>query len=439
MAYATASSQQDTRAAHKTFHPYRILVVLTEPMQERYLREYAGVLARRQLADVGVLRDYDFRGRPQVESHPALPHSSYGPVLSEAACDGTTDLASRIAELAESWPFGMIVADWPDEDDDIATYARLVRDIDVTAVLIRHRACSLRRVLIPAGGGAHALEGIRVANALAEAWSLDAKVLRVVKSREGVWLRAADLKHRCRHVRNATRLYLDVADVRMPIKVSVGSDVAEEILRRSRASDLIVVGGSSQWLMENHASSAIPSRVASRAAGPVMMVLTNRGRPSALTDVFYDRTVLVGLHASDKQHAITVLVDALVEGRQVPVARRKEILTEVMARERAGTTYVGHGTAIPHAAIPGFRGLTGVLGVFPEGVPFGEDEDQRATFVYLLLTPKESYEVYLPILARIARCMSDGAKRRRLIESVTPHEAVGVFAEAEREWRAEEY
>lgn len=437
MTPSTIYCREDEQTSVAMAHAYRILLVVTEPPHEQYLREYADALARPQSAEIGVFRVHELRDGSwpscRAEFHTEDRGTTAVPELTSHM-----NLRERITEIAESWPFDLLIADWPDADPDMGIFAHLVKDIDTTVVLVRHRQRTVRRVLVPAGGGAHALEGIRVADALAKAWSLDRQVLRIVHPGPDFWARRADLKRRCRHIRNATRLYLDVANVEMPVKVRLGGDVADEIICRSRPGDLIVIGGSSQWLMENHASSSIPSRVVSGASGPVVMVLTNRGRPSALTDVFYDRTVLVGLHASDKQQAIALLIDALVEGRQVPSARREEILTEVMARESAGTTYIGHGTAIPHAAMRGFRGLIGILGVFPEGVAFGKDDDQRATFLYLLLTPKESYEVYLPILARIARCMSDGAKRRHLIESVTPHEAVGVFAEAEREWRAEE-
>lgn len=245
-----------------------------------------------------------------------------------------------------------------------------------------------------------------------------------------------NLKFRCRQIRDATRLYLDLADVDMPIKIGLGGDIADEIVCRSRGGDLVVIGGSSQWLMENQASSSISSRVASGVAGTIMMVLTNRGQPSALTDVFWEHTIRVGLHAEDRSAAIELLVDALIERRQVPSGCREEIIAAVMERERAGSTYIGHGTAIPHAALRGFRGLVGMLGVFTNAVSFGKD-DLKARFVFLLLTPKESYEVYLPILAKIAGFMNDSENRQQLARAECPKEVVDLLTRAEREWRAD--
>ncbi len=413
---------------------YRILAVLTEPRQQPHLRRYVHALAQRQEAEIGVLRNY-----PQADGTPPcgsaeLPGPDAGKGPTEFASRPGAELAPRIGEVAARWPFDMLIAEWPDADEDVAIYARVVNAIGVTAVLVRPGDCALRRVVVPAGGGAHALEGVRVADALAKAWMLDAQVLRIVQPGPDFWLRRAELKRQCRQVRHATRLYLDVADVSLPIRVCLGLEIADEIICRCRPGDLIVIGGSSQWLMESHASTSIPSRVASGAPGPVMMVLTPRGRPSALTDVFWDCTARVGLHAPGRLQAVEMLVDSLIAARQVPALRRAEVVSAVMDRERARASYIGNDTAIPHAALQGFRGLTGMLGVFPNGVRFGEARDERARFVFLLLTPKESYEVYLPVLARIARFMNQADNRRDLARAQSPAEVVALLSNAERQW-----
>lgn len=435
MVPSTVYCLQDEQPKAETARSYRILVVVTEPQQERYLRQYAEALAASQSAEVGVLYDLQPRDNSIPSCRLEAPVNGGSGALAVRDLLSGESLATHVREVAESWPFDMVIAQWPGADVDIGVYACLVKDLDVIAVLARHVHRSLRRVLVPAGGGAHALEGIRVADALAKSWSLDAQVLRVVQPGHNFWLGHTDMKQRCRSIRIAARLYVDVADVDMPIKICLGSNVADEIVCRSRPDDLIVIGGSSQWLMENHASASIPNRVAAGTSGPIIMVLTNRGRPSALTDVFWDRTVKVGLRAADKLAAVESLVESLIESRQAPSVRRNEILRAVMERERAGVTHIGHGTAIPHAALRGFRGLAGTLGVFQDGIPFGKAEDDKARFVFLLLTPKESYDVYLPILARIARFMNEAGNRQQLAQAKSPGEVVELFEHAERDWR----
>jgi mannitol/fructose-specific phosphotransferase system IIA component (Ntr-type)/nucleotide-binding universal stress UspA family protein len=437
MSLATVPFQEDERA-----HPaggrraYRILLLLDDPRQERCLRSYADALAKPWSAQVAILRNYVRQDTGATCCQVELPmEGGLSTMMPAGDALAGKSLAAGIGGIAASWPFDMLIAEWPESDRDVAAHACVVKDVNVTAVLVRRSDQPLRRVVVPAGGGAHALEGIRVADALANAWSLDARVLRIVQPGKDFWPNRADLKLRCRHIRDAVRLYMDVADVNMPVKVRLGSDVANEIICRSRQGDIIVIGGSSQWLMENNASASIPSRVAAGASGPVVMVLTNRGRPSALTDVFWDRTVQVGLNADGKLSAIEMLVDMLIECRQAPDARRNEIISSVMERERAGVTYIGHETAIPHAALAGFRGLVGMLGVFPEGVPFGK-LGEKARFVFLLLTPKESYEVYLPILARIARFMNEPTNRLQLAAARNSAQAVELFARAEGAWRS---
>ena len=299
-------------------HGYRILLVVTEPHHEQYLRTYADALAMSQSAQIVVLRDYRHPDDAASPWRIDLPLDHGRPVAAARAPRAGNGLDARIKEVAGSWPFDMLIARWPDTDEDVAAHVRIVKNMDVISVLVRLGTRAPRRVVVPAGGGAHALEGIRVADALAKAWSLDAQVLRIVQPSHDFWSHRADMKRQCHLIRDAARLYVDVADVSMPVKVRLGNDVADEIIRRSGPDDLIVIGGSSQWLMENHASASIPSRVAGGAAGPVMMVLTNRGRSSSLADVFWDGMVHVRLAAASKSEALEALVDALIDARQAP-------------------------------------------------------------------------------------------------------------------------
>ena len=195
----------------------RLLLVVTESRQEAYLRRYAGALAAFQSAQIGVLRDCRGAGGAAECCQAELPLCGPDSPGAKRVLPAGAPLGACIGAIAGRWPFDMLIAEWPQADEHVALHARLVSELGVTAVLVRHSDGALRRVVVPAGGGAHALEGIRVADALARAWSLDRQVLRIVQPGSSFWLHRADLKRQCRHIRDATRLYLDVADVAMPV------------------------------------------------------------------------------------------------------------------------------------------------------------------------------------------------------------------------------
>ena len=196
MTPSTIYCREDEQTGAATVHAYRILLVITEPPHERYLRKYAEALARHRSGEIGVFRVRQQHSASWPSCRAEFHNEDRGTVaLRELTSE--RDLRDRITEIADGWPFDMLIADWPDADPDTSTFARLVKDIDTTVALVRHRERIVRRVLVPAGGGAHALEGIRIADALAKAWSLDKQVLRIVHPGQDFWTYRADFKRQC--------------------------------------------------------------------------------------------------------------------------------------------------------------------------------------------------------------------------------------------------
>ena len=435
MTMNTASYSPCERTENTSVLPYRILLVLTEKTQETYLRKYAEALAGFSLTEISVLRNYLYQDRSTIRLEP----ESIAEKTNEASAPPTkaeTGLKTRVQEIFTLYSFDTIIAEWPEMDEEAGIFLNLAKFTGALLVLVRHRKGILRRVLLPTSGGAHSLQGLWIADALAKAWTLQAQVLRIIQPDEDFWMRRTDFKQRYRYIQKTTRFYLDVADVKMPVKVRIGGTIADDIVCHSWPGDLIVIGGSNDWLMENHTSLSIPGRVASGTRNSVILVWSQRKCPLALTDIFWDRTVRVNMYAEDKQRALEQMVDVLVDARQIPLFKREEVLTAVMQREQMGQTYMGHGTAIPHAALGGFRGLVGMFGIFPEGVPFGRNLNEKAKFIFLLITPKENYDNYLPLLARISRLMNDASKRQRLAEAVSPTQVLALLMEAEKQWQS---
>ncbi len=424
MANATRSSTEHGRTAAGAAGAYRMLVVLTRPGQERHLCRYVQALAGRQSVHLGVLPCYD---RSETEAPPDVEIDSQGRTELRMFEPGG-DLTDRVMRIAESWPFDMIVADWPGTDDEMGVFAALVSNTNATAVLIRHRDRAPGRVLVPTGGGFNARHGVRIAEMLAKAWSLKAEVLRILQPGQGFWTRDRGPDHKCRNIREATRLYLDVDDDEVPVKVRLGRDAADDIVCRCRQDDVVVIGGPGQWLMARHASSSIPGRVVRGADCSVVMVLANYARPSVLTDVFWDRMVLPGLDAADKHEAVELLVDAIIKRGQAPPEQKDQLLAAATRREDSSETCVAEETAAIHAKVPEFRGLAGMLGVFPEGVPFGDAADRKVRFLFLLLTSTEGDECYRHVLKQIVNAMADSEKRRMIARSTNSGEIVDMLA-----------
>ncbi len=79
------------------------------------------------------------------------------------------------------------------------------------------------------------------------------------------------------------------------------------------------------------------------------------------------------------------------------------LLREVMRREDVMSTGIGDGIAIPHAAAEGLAQPSIALGVSAPGVEFESPDGKPVHVIFLLVGNRESPDLQLKALARIAR------------------------------------
>jgi nitrogen PTS system EIIA component len=93
---------------------------------------------------------------------------------------------------------------------------------------------------------------------------------------------------------------------------------------------------------------------------------------------------------------------------------RAIVTDNLFARERLGSTGLGHAVAIPHGRIKGLKNpLAAVLRV-QQAIPFDAPDDQAVTLLIFLLVPEAATQRHLEILSEIAEMLSDRELRERL-------------------------
>ena len=93
---------------------------------------------------------------------------------------------------------------------------------------------------------------------------------------------------------------------------------------------------------------------------------------------------------------------------------RSLIADSLFARERLGSTGLGHGVAIPHGRIKGLKAP--MAAVFQLQTPIGFDapDEQAVALLIFLLVPEAATQKHLEILSEIAELLSDAALREKL-------------------------
>ena len=130
-----------------------------------------------------------------------------------------------------------------------------------------------------------------------------------------------------------------------------------------------------------------------------------------LSQILPSTQVLVSVEATSKKRAFEE-AGLLFENQHG--LNRALITDSLFARERLGSTGLGHGVAIPHGRIKGLKAP--MAAVFQLQMPIGFDapDEQAVALLIFLLVPEAATQKHLEILSEIAELLSDSALREQL-------------------------
>ena len=121
--------------------------------------------------------------------------------------------------------------------------------------------------------------------------------------------------------------------------------------------------------------------------------------------------VLVHVDVTSKKRAFEE-VGLLFENLQG--LSRTLITDSLFARERLGSTGLGHGVAIPHGRIKGLKSPMAAVFQLERSIGFEAPDEQPVNLLIFLLVPEAATQKHLEILSEIAELLSDANLRERL-------------------------
>ncbi|MET0508780.1 MAG: PTS sugar transporter subunit IIA [Burkholderiaceae bacterium] len=99
---------------------------------------------------------------------------------------------------------------------------------------------------------------------------------------------------------------------------------------------------------------------------------------------------------------------------------RHRVFDSLFARERLGSTGLGHSVAIPHGRIKGLKSPLLAVLRSESGVPFESPDGLPVKLLVVLLVPEHATEEHLEILSELAEILSDSSLRQTLLEAADP-------------------
>ncbi len=84
----------------------------------------------------------------------------------------------------------------------------------------------------------------------------------------------------------------------------------------------------------------------------------------------------------------------------------QDIYESLLAREKLGTTALGHGIAIPHGRVEACQEATAVFILLDEAVNYDARDGQAVDIIFAIMVPENADSAQLKYLAEIAKILS---------------------------------
>lgn len=154
-----------------------------------------------------------------------------------------------------------------------------------------------------------------------------------------------------------------------------------------------------------------PSCVQESRNPPIIAVMNLLSRILPLANIVLDQ------EATSKKRAFEQA--GLIFENQNGIARTT-VFQSLIARERLGSTALGHGVAVPHGRIKDLKEPCAVFMRLAEPVRFDPSDGRTASLLFFLLVPETATQTHLDLLAEIAKLMSDPEVRHQLSSETNP-------------------
>lgn len=134
--------------------------------------------------------------------------------------------------------------------------------------------------------------------------------------------------------------------------------------------------------------------------------------------------VLVGVEATSKKRVFEH-AGLLFENKHA--IARATVTDNLFARERLGSTGLGHGVAVPHGRIKGLKNPLAAVIRVQQPIPFDAPDDEPVSLLIFLLVPEAATQRHLEILSEIAELLSDRELREKLKQEADPAAVHGLI------------
>lgn len=151
-----------------------------------------------------------------------------------------------------------------------------------------------------------------------------------------------------------------------------------------------------------------------------------------LTELVVKDAIVADLKATERDEAITELIDSLVAAGAADPKLRDALVNSILAREKNGSTGFGKGVAVPHVKHDDLKKMAAAIGVSRAGVEFNALDKQPVYSIVLLLSPKSKPDEHLQAMETVFSNLQKDRFRSFLRQASTQEEVLTLLEEADQ-------
>jgi Kef-type K+ transport system membrane component KefB/mannitol/fructose-specific phosphotransferase system IIA component (Ntr-type) len=174
-------------------------------------------------------------------------------------------------------------------------------------------------------------------------------------------------------------------------------------------------------------SDRIAKLIASSDPGAMKKDLVTGGGRSGddMLSLIEAESVCMDLKGETKEGIITELVDMLAaRGR---ILDRDMTLADVLEREKAMSTGMQHGVALPHGRTEGVKELAAGVGIKRQGIDFDSLDGEKSRLFIIVVSPRRTSGPHVQFLAAVGAVLQDEKIREAVINAGSREEAADLL------------
>lgn len=131
-----------------------------------------------------------------------------------------------------------------------------------------------------------------------------------------------------------------------------------------------------------------------------------------LVHILTQERTFCGVPSTSKKRLLEDIAQLISD--DVPALNANEIYTQLLNRERLGSTGIGDGVAIPHCRVSNCSSVIGALVTLKTAVDFESVDDQPVDILFALVAPEEGHDEHLQALASVAERLNNPEFRAQI-------------------------